>query len=116
QGDLAGGGQVADIALEVPLAQLPLVRLWQRHYMGAAGVEMLGEAADRAALAGGVAPLEDDDDAAACLARVILELQKLYLQVPELALVALALHRLVVGISARGEGAFRDSLGKLRVV
>ena len=41
---------------------LALGRLLQRHHPGAARVEVLGEALDRAALAGRVAPLEEDDE------------------------------------------------------
>src|SRR5271166_2796172 len=54
--DLAGGGQMLDVALEIPLRALALARLLQRHNARAARVEMLHEALDGAALAGGVTP------------------------------------------------------------
>ena len=41
QHDLAGGGQVLDVALEVPLAPLALGRGGQRDDAGDAGVEVL---------------------------------------------------------------------------
>jgi hypothetical protein len=63
QHDLALGGQVLDVALEVPLAALDLARLFQRHDARAARVEVLHEALDRAALAGRVAALEKDHHA-----------------------------------------------------
>ena len=63
QDDFAARRQVLDVALEIPLAALHLARFLERHDAGAARVQVLHEALDRAALAGRVAPLEDDDDA-----------------------------------------------------
>ena len=65
QHDVAGGRQMADVALEVPLAALGLGRLRQRDGARVARVEALEEAADAAALAGGVAALEQHDEALA---------------------------------------------------
>ncbi len=64
QHDLAGGRQLVDVALEVPLAALAVARCRQRGDPGDAGVEVLGDPLDRAALAGRVATLEDHDDQA----------------------------------------------------
>ena len=60
--DLAGGRQVRDVALEVPLRLLAVRRRGQRDDGRAARVQRLGQALDRAALAGGVAALEDQHD------------------------------------------------------
>ena len=62
QHDLTLGGQVLDVALEVPLAPLPVGGRRQRGDPRDARAEVFGDALDRAALAGGVATLEDDDD------------------------------------------------------
>ena len=59
--DLPGRGQVLDVALEVPLALFPVGRFAQRHGPGRAGIQVLGEALDRPALAGRVPALEHDD-------------------------------------------------------
>ena len=56
--DLARCRQVLDVALEVPLPLLDLGGLGKGHDPCAAGVQVLGEGLDRAALAGGVAALE----------------------------------------------------------
>ena len=55
-------GQVLDVALEVPPGALPLGRRRERDDPRLARVEVLGDPLDRRALAGGVAPLEDEDD------------------------------------------------------
>ena len=49
--------------------------------------------ADRAALAGAVAPFEDDDDAQALVLDPVLQVAQLDLQLLEVLLVFLALHR-----------------------
>lgn len=59
--EFAGGRQVLDVALEVPLAALPVVRFFERHDAHAARIGVLGEALDGPALAGGIAALEQDD-------------------------------------------------------
>src|SRR5271166_4541375 len=78
--DLAGGGQMPDVALEIPLRALALVRLLQRHDARAARVEMLHEALDGAALAGGVTPLEQNHDLFAGFLDPVLRFQELRLQ------------------------------------
>jgi hypothetical protein len=78
--DLAGRRQVLHVALEVPLAALDLAGLLERDDARAAGVQVLHEALDRAALAGGVAPLEEDHHALPGLLHPRLQLQQLDLQ------------------------------------
>ena len=103
--DFARGGQMLDVALEVPLRALALVRLFQRHDARAARIEMLHEALDRAALAGRVAPLEQNDDLLAGFLDPVLRLQELRLQRQHaLDVVGFADLRLV-GIVAGLEGA-----------
>ena len=86
QHDLAGGRQVRDVALEVPLRALALVRRGQRRDAADARVEPLGDALDHAALAGGVAALEQDDDLVASVCDdPVLQLDQLALQAEQLA-------------------------------
>ncbi len=61
--DLARGRQVLDVTLKVPLASFGFGRLFQRDDPRAMRIQMLHEALDCAALAGGIAPFEQDDDA-----------------------------------------------------
>ena len=57
--DLAGRREVRHVALHVHLALLAVRRRRQRHEAEDARADALGDRLDRAALAGGVAPLED---------------------------------------------------------
>ena len=106
-----------DVPLEVPLRLLPVGRLLEGHDPGAAGVEVLGEAPDRAALAGRVAALEDDDQATASGLDVALELEQLDLQAA-LDLVVLSPPQAlgVRVILAPGLGHFSVALNQLRPV
>src|ERR1700739_4314667 len=65
QHDLCAGGQVGDVALEEPLATLPVRGRGQGCDADDAGAEVFGDPLDRAALAGGVAALENHDNASA---------------------------------------------------
>ena len=103
--DLAAGRQMRDIALEIPLRTLALVRLFERHDAGAARVEMLHEALDRAALAGGVAALEQHDDLLAALLDPVLRLQEFGLQRQHALEIVLLRDLGRVGIIAGLEGA-----------
>ena len=85
--DLAGGGQVLDVALEVPPGALPLGRCRERDDPGLARVEVLGDPLDRRALAGGVAALEDQDDPLPLASYPFLHLDQLGLQTDQLGLV-----------------------------
>jgi hypothetical protein len=60
QDDLAGGREVGDVALEIPLGALALGGGPEGDHPAVAGVEPLGDPLDGATLAGGVAALEDD--------------------------------------------------------
>ena len=57
-----------------------------------ARADALGEGADGAALAGGVAALEDDDDAQALVLDPLLELAQLGLELAQFLLIGLAVH------------------------
>ena len=57
--ELSGGRELADVALEIPLSALGLGRLGQCDVARPARVHVLADRIDRAALAGGVASLED---------------------------------------------------------
>ena len=61
QDDLARRGQVGDVALEVPLGAFALGRRREGDDAADARAEALGDPLDDAALAGGVAPLEEHD-------------------------------------------------------
>src|SRR4029453_8076896 len=89
QDDLAGGGQVRDVPLEVPLGAFALGRLGERRDARDARVRVLRDPLDRPALAGSVAPLEDDDDPGSRLGDPVLPLPRLFLQPAEFLLVGL---------------------------
>jgi hypothetical protein len=90
QDQLAGRRQVRDVALEVPLGLLAFGRGRQGGDAGEAGVQVLGDPLDRAALAGRVAALEDDDDPGAGGAQPLLHLHQLPLQPVKLGFVRFA--------------------------
>ena len=71
---------MSDVSLEVPLGAFPLGGLLQGNHAGAAGVEMLHETFDGAALARGVAALEHDDVPQAVGLTPLLQFEKLDLQ------------------------------------
>ena len=87
--DLAGRRQLGDVALEVPLCTLAFGRRGQGDDAGDAGVEVLRHSLDRAALAGGIAPLEHHDQALALGAHPLLDPDHLRLQPEQLAFVQL---------------------------
>ena len=92
-------GRCADVALEVPLAALDVGGGGEGDDAGGAGVEVLGERLDGAALAGGVAALEDDDDALAGGAEPGLQLDELELAGLVGLLVVVVVEPLLVGIA-----------------
>ncbi len=98
QDDLPGGGKVLHVALEVPLRRLALARLVEGDHRGAARVQVLHEPLDRAALPGGVAPLEQDDQPLATLLHPVLQLEQLDLQSSLLTVVLGAAHPLRVRV------------------
>src|SRR5262249_46615770 len=90
QHDLAGRGQVRDVALEVPLRALTVVRRGESDHAAHARVELLGDAFDRAAFAGRVATLEDDDYFLARRRYPVLQLDELALQPKQLLKILLS--------------------------
>jgi hypothetical protein len=97
--DLPGRGELRDVALEVPLALLDLRGLGQRHDARAAGVQVLAQRLDRAALARRVPPLEDDQHPGPGLLCPGLEPHELHLERVHLLLVVAALHLLGIGVA-----------------
>ncbi len=95
QHHFAAGRQMRDIALEVPLRALALARRRQRRDAADARVEPLRDALDDAALAGGVAALEQHHDLELLVADPVLQLDQLALQPQQLAEIELAV--VVVG-------------------
>ena len=79
---------MGDVALEVPLRALALGRRAERHGADHARVGLLGDALDRAALAGRVAALEEHDHLQALVDDPLLQAHELDLQALELLLVA----------------------------
>jgi hypothetical protein len=73
---------VLDVPLEIPLGLLAFGRLLQCDDPGAARVEVLHEPLDRAALAGRVAPLEQDDQLLLRPLHPVLQLEQLDLEQP----------------------------------
>src|SRR5262249_12975646 len=84
--------EAADVALHEELALLALGRRGQRLDAERARAHPLGDRLDDAALAGGVASLEDQDDARAGGLRPFLQVAELDLQLLELRQVFLVLH------------------------
>jgi hypothetical protein len=122
QHDLSRGGQVRHVPLEVPLMALALGRRLQRHDPGAARVQVLGESLDGAALARGVAALEQDDYPLAGVLDPVLELEELYLQQPLVVVVLGPVQPLAVrvvllpGIDDRAVGLTQDRVVLVGVV
>ena len=92
-------GQVADVALEVPLAAFFIRGLLKRHHARAPRVEVFHEALDRAAFAGGIAPFKHDDDARAGFFDPSLHLQQFDLQEVFLLLVIAAAHQIFIRVA-----------------
>ena len=93
QDDLAGCGEMGEVALDVQLALLPIRGRGQCDVLEHAGAAALHDAADHAALAGGVPPLEHDDHPRALGHRPRLQPRQLDLQLREFFLELLARHR-----------------------
>jgi hypothetical protein len=107
---------VGDVALEVPLTALCFCRLGQRNGTRMPRVQILHEACDAAALAGAVAPFENDHEPLAALLDVTLQLDEFELERGEFLLVSLALHFPGVRISASSERLLVDLIGKRGIV
>ena len=87
--DLAGRGEVRDVALDVHLRLLALGRRGERDDAEDARADALGDPLDRAALARRVAPFEDDADLRPGRLDPLLEGDELAVQALQLLLVAL---------------------------
>ncbi len=108
--DLARGGKVLDVALEIPLPALLDGGLLQCDHSCAARIQMFHEALDRTSLAGRVAALEQHDDALPRILHPRLEFQELHLQPVLLPLVVFPRKKVLVGITA-----FAPVVGQLAV-
>ena len=108
--DFPGRRHVRDIALKVPLRALALVRLFERDDARPARIEVLHEPLDRAALARGVAALEQHDDLLAGFLDPVLRLQELGLQRQHAVEIGALGNIRLVGISAGLERA-ADGVG-----
>ncbi|MNT08566.1 hypothetical protein D3C72_1433130 [compost metagenome] len=94
-----GGGQVLDIALEIPLALLLLGRLLQGDDTCAAWVQVLHEALDGTALTSCVTAFKEDDDALAGLLDPALHLEQFDLQSVLGLFVLRAAHAGAIGVA-----------------
>ena len=106
--DLAGGWHHREITLEVPLPRFRLGWTRQRDHMGGARVEMRGEPVDRAALAGGVAALEDDHDALAVLLHAGEHVNEFDLKSAQLLVISLAAELVGIREAARTQRGLVD--------
>ncbi|KAF0209262.1 MAG: hypothetical protein FD172_3338 [Methylocystaceae bacterium] len=80
--DFARRGEQRHITLQIQLRLLSIGGRRQRHHPEDAVAHSFGDRLDDAALAGGVAPLEDDDHTLARRLDPILQGAKLHLQLP----------------------------------
>ena len=96
--DFAGGGKTLDVALDIHLRFFTIGRRRQRHKPKDARAHSLSYGFDRAALAGGVAAFEQNDDALPLRFHPILHVTKLDLELAQLLFVELSLHLAVVGV------------------
>ena len=86
-----------DVALEVPLGPFDLGRLHEGDNASAARIQVLGEALDRASLAGRIASLEQDDDPLPGLLDPVLQLEQLDLEQALFVVVRRAIEAGLVG-------------------
>ena len=86
------------VALHVHLALLAVGRRRQRHHPEHARADALGDRLDGAALAGAVAPLEDDADLEALVHDPLLQLDQLDVQLGELLAVDFEIELIVQAI------------------
>ncbi len=89
QHELARGGQVRHVTLEVPCRLVAVGGFTEGDDARLAGAEMLREALNGAVFAGGVAALEDDEDAFAVADEMTLQLDQLDLEIAQEELVLL---------------------------
>src|SRR5262249_36356343 len=99
--DLAPRRKALDIALHEHLALFAIRGSGKSHHAKHARAHPLGDGLDRSALAGGIAPLEHDDDARSRGLDPILQMAKLDLGLAQFLLVSLALHLLLAIAACR---------------
>jgi hypothetical protein len=90
---LAGRREVLHVALHVHLRFFAIGRRRKRDDAEDPGAHTLGDRLDRAALAGAIASLEDDDDAQPFLFHVLLEMAEAHLQLLQRLLVLFSFHQ-----------------------
>ena len=112
---LPGGGEPVDITLEIPLRAFPVIGLGQGRDEIVARIEIFQIRLDGAALAGGVAPLEDDHDAVARAGQMGLQQHQLLLQAIHLLFIETPIQLIFIGIAARGHGVLADRLGQVGI-
>src|SRR5258708_13149531 len=87
--DLAAGREMRDVALQEDLGLLPVGWRWQGDHAEHPRAYFLGESFDGAALAGGIAALEQDDNPELFRLDPFLQMAELYLQFAQLLLIRL---------------------------
>ncbi len=97
--DLAGGREVADVALEVPLSSFDIAWLFESHDTGTARVEVFHEAFDGPSFAGCVPSFEENDDLLPGGLDPGLEFEEFDLELVFLIFVGLAQHQVAVGVT-----------------
>jgi hypothetical protein len=80
---------VGDVALEVPLGSFTFGGLGQRHHLAEPGIQGVGDATDRAPLAGGVPALEDDHQLVSAVTDPFQHLHQFQLEISQFVLVVL---------------------------
>ncbi len=98
--DFAGGRQMRNVSLEVPLTKFSLSRFFQSDHACAAGIQVLHEAADCAAFACSIASFKEDYNALSGFLNPSLQLEKFDLKKILFFFVELAAHAVFVRIAA----------------
>jgi hypothetical protein len=110
-----GGRQVRHVALEKPLRLLLLRRRRQGHDPADARVEVLSDALDDTAFAGGISSLEQDHDFESLLADPLVEFHQFHLQAGQFLPVELAFDLLAGFLAGLLAGGVRPGVSALFV-